>query len=109
MRIRALLGMAVLVAVPSLPAFAQVWNTGVYAVLDGGAVMVGEANDVAAEVVTGEASLIGDALPKLGRDWEFTLGAGGRRGHRLRFRRHPARRRGHLSLHRHRDQPRGRP
>ena len=76
MRIRALLGMAVLVAVPSLPAFAQVWNTGVYAVLDGGAVMVGEANDVAAEVV-GDA---GDALPKLGRDWEFTLGAGGAAG-----------------------------
>ena len=76
MRIRALLGMAVLVAVPSFPAFAQVWNTGVYAVLDGGAVMVGEANDVAAEVV-GDA---GDALPKLGRDWEFTLGAGGAAG-----------------------------
>ena len=78
MRIRALLGMAVLVAVPSLPAFAQVWNTGVYAELNGGAVMVGEANDVAAEVV-GEAS-IGDALPALGRDWEFTLGAGGAAG-----------------------------
>ena len=76
MRIRALLGMAVLVAVPSLPAFAQVWNTGVYAELNGGAVMVGEANDVAAEVV-GDA---GDALPKLGRDWEFTLGAGGAAG-----------------------------
>ena len=76
MRIRALLGMAVLVAVPSFPAFAQVWNTGVYAVLDGGAVMVGEANDVAAEVV-GDAR---DALPKLGRDWEFTLGAGGAAG-----------------------------
>ena len=78
MRIRALLGMAVLVAVPSLPAVAQVWNTGVYAELNGGAVMVGEANDVAAEVV-GEAS-IGDALPALGRDWEFTLGAGGAAG-----------------------------
>ena len=78
MRIRALLGMAVLVAVPSLPAFAQVWNTGVYAELNGGAVMVGEANDVAAEVV-GEKS-IGDALPALGRDWEFTLGAGGAAG-----------------------------
>jgi opacity protein-like surface antigen len=76
MRIRALLGMAVLVAVPSLPAFAQVWNTGVYAELNGGAVMVGEANDVAAEVV-GDA---GDALPELGRDWEFTLGAGGAAG-----------------------------
>ena len=76
MRIRALLGMVVLVAVPSLPAFAQVWNTGVYAELNGGAVMVGEANDVAAEVV-GDA---GDALPKLGRDWEFTLGAGGAAG-----------------------------
>ena len=76
MRIRALLGMAVLVAVPSLPAFAQVWNTGVYAELNGGAVMVGEANDVAAEVV-GDAD---DALPDLGRDWEFTLGAGGAAG-----------------------------
>ena len=76
MRIRALLGMVVLVAVPSLPAFAQVWNTGVYAELNGGAVMVGEANDVAAEVV-GDA---GDALPELGRDWEFTLGAGAAAG-----------------------------
>ena len=75
MRIRALLGMAVLVAVPSLPAFAQVWNTGVYAELNGGAVMVGEANDVVAKV-TGEQSVEG-RLPTLGRDWEFTLGLGG--------------------------------
>ena len=75
MRIRALLGVAVLVAVPSLGAFAQAWNTGVYAELNGGALMVGEANDVAAEV-TGKPS-VADSLPELGRDWEFTLGAGG--------------------------------
>ncbi len=78
MRIRTLLGMAVLVAVPSLPAFAQVWNTGVYAVLDGGAVMVGQASDVQA-VVTGDESLVGK-LPMLGKDWEFTLGLGGAAG-----------------------------
>ena len=78
MRIRALLGMAVLVAVPSLPAFAQVWNTGVYAVLDGGAVMVGQASDVEA-VVTGDKSLA-EKLPKLGKDWEFALGLGGAAG-----------------------------
>ena len=78
MRIRALLGMAVLVAVPSLPAFAQVWNTGVYAELNGGAVMVGEANDVVAKV-TGDQS-VEKRLPILGRDWEFTLGLGGAAG-----------------------------
>jgi opacity protein-like surface antigen len=54
---------------------AQDWNTGVYAELNGGAVMVGEANDVAA-TVTGEQS-VADQLPELGSDWEFTLGAGG--------------------------------
>ena len=75
MRIRTLLGIAVLVAVPSLAAFAQAWNTGVYAELNGGAVMVGEANDVAADV-TGERT-VENSLPELGRDWEFTLGAGG--------------------------------
>ena len=78
MRIRALLAAAVLVAVPSMAALAQAWNTGVYAELNGGAVMVGEANDVAA-VVTGAPSIEG-RLPDLGRDWEFTLGAGGAAG-----------------------------
>lgn len=76
MRIRALLAAAVLVAVPSLAAFAQAWNTGVYVELNGGAVLVGEANDVASDVV-GSA---GDDLPKLGPDWDFTLGAGGAAG-----------------------------
>ncbi|MDE0024572.1 MAG: outer membrane beta-barrel protein [Spirochaetaceae bacterium] len=76
MRIRTLLAAAVLVAAPSLAAFAQAWNTGVYLELNGGAVLVGEANDVASAVV-GDA---GDALPELGRDWEFTLGAGGAAG-----------------------------
>ena len=76
MRIRALLAAAVVVAVPSLAAFAQAWNTGVYLELNGGAVLVGEANDVASAVV-GDA---GDDLPQLGRDWEFTLGAGGAAG-----------------------------
>ena len=76
MRIRALLAAAVLVAVPSLAAFAQAWNTGVYVELNGGAVLVGEANDVASEVV---GDVRGD-LPELGRDWEFTLGAGGAAG-----------------------------
>ena len=78
MRIRTLLGVAVLVAVPSLGAFAQAWNTGVYAELNGGALMVGEPNDVA-HGVTGEVSLE-NRLPKLGSDWEFTLGAGGAAG-----------------------------
>ena len=78
MRIRTLLGIAVLVAVPSLASYAQAWNTGVYVELNGGAVLVGEANDVAAEV-TGEQSIEGK-LPKLGKDWEFTLGAGGAAG-----------------------------
>ena len=78
MRIRALLATAVLVAVPSLAASAQAWNTGVYAELNGGALMVGEANDVAA-VVTGERS-VENRLPKLGMDWEFTLGVGGAAG-----------------------------
>ena len=76
MRIRALLAVGVLVVVPSLAAFAQAWNTGVYLELNGGAFLVGEANDVASEVV-GDA---GDDLPRLGRDWEFTLGAGGAAG-----------------------------
>ena len=75
MRIRALLATAVLVAVPSLAASAQAWNTGVYAELNGGAVMVGEANDVA-DKFTGDQS-VEQRLPKLGGDWEFTLGAGG--------------------------------
>ena len=79
MRIRALLGMVVLVAVPSLPAFAQVWNTGVYAELNGGAVMVGEANDVVAEGHR-RYSPSPKKLPELGRDWEFTLGLGGAAG-----------------------------
>ena len=76
MRNRALLAAAALVAVPSLAAFAQAWNTGVYLELNGGAVLVGEANDVASDVVGG----VGDDLPELGRDWEFTLGAGGAAG-----------------------------
>ena len=76
MRIRALLVAVVLVAVAPLAALAQSWNTGVYVELNGGAVLVGEANDVASEVV-GD---VGAALPKLGRDWEFTLGAGGAAG-----------------------------
>lgn len=78
MRIRALLVASALVAVPPLAAFAQAWNTGVYAELNGGAVMVGEANDVEA-VVTGEQAIEG-RLPGLGRDWDFTLGAGGAAG-----------------------------
>lgn len=76
MRIRALLAASVLVAVPSLAALAQAWNTGVYLELNGGAFLVGEANDVASEVVGG----VGGGLPQLGRDWEFTLGAGGAAG-----------------------------
>jgi len=76
MRIRALLAAAVLVGVPSLSALAQSWNTGVYVELNGGGVLVGEANDVASDVVGG----VGDDLPELGRDWEFTLGAGGAAG-----------------------------
>ena len=78
MQIRTLLGVAVLVAVPALAPFAQAWNTGVYTELNGGAVMVGEANDVVPKV-TGEES-VEDRLPMLGRDWEFTLGAGGAAG-----------------------------
>ena len=65
MRIRTLLGVAVLVAVPSLAAFAQAWNTGVYAELNGGAVMVGEANDVTPDV-TGETSLEEGCLSSVG-------------------------------------------
>ena len=75
MQIRGMLAVAVLVAVSALAAPAQDWNTGVYAELNGGAVMVGDVNDVAAEV-TGERS-VDASLPTLGRDWEFTLGAGG--------------------------------
>ncbi len=77
MRIRALPAAALLVAVPSLAAFAQAWNTGVYVELNGGAVLVGEANDVASKVV---GDVGDDTLPELGRDWEFTLGAGGAAG-----------------------------
>ena len=81
MRIRALLVATVLAAglaaAPCPAAFAQSWNTGVYVELNGGAVLVGEANDVASEVVGDDARA---DLPALGRDWEFTLGAGGAAG-----------------------------
>ena len=74
MRIPALLCAAVLLTVPSLATRADVWNTGVYAELNGGAVMVGDAKDVADDVM-GEA-----ALPDLGPDWQFGLGLGGAAG-----------------------------
>ena len=71
LRIGALLGTAVVLAVPSQGAHADAWNTGVYAELNGGAVMVGNPNDVSDDV-------IGDAgLPDLGPEWTFGLGLGG--------------------------------
>ena len=78
MRIPALLCAAILLTVPALATFAQDWNTGVYAELNGGAVLVGDAKDVASDIV-GEGGSVAD-LPELGKDWQFDLGIGGALG-----------------------------
>ena len=81
MRIRTLLGMAVLVAVPSLPAFAQVWNTGVYAVLERRSGHGRSRRVMYKPKVTGDDSpLSRKGCLILGKDWEFTLGLGGAAG-----------------------------
>ena len=77
-RFRALLWTAVLVVVPALTTSADEWNTGVYVSLRGGAFLVGNAKDVAADL-TADASLE-ERLPTLGKDWEFGVGGGGTAG-----------------------------
>ncbi len=60
---------------PALATLAQSWGTGAYVALDGGAVLVGEANDVASSLVAAEK--VAERLPMLGRDWDFGFGFGG--------------------------------
>ena len=71
-----LLWTVALLAGPTLTAVAQDWSTGVYASINGGAFMVSDAQDIAAEV-TAAAALVKESLPSLGKDWKFGIGGGG--------------------------------